>query len=237
MIPRDLHPLPPMGKPTEPFGESEPQPNVIINRELWLTAALACLAEGVFRPAGYDVPENVRVSCSWPSHGGLAPKHRVLGQAWDSSCSRDGYFEIFVSPYMDDPEQVLEVEAHELTHVVVGIEHGHLKPFRDCALAIGFEGKMTATRAGAAFKRAVAPILENLGPYPHGALDPNRALPSDPDGNPNTTGKKRQKSRMRKAECEECGLTLRLAAKWIIGKELSCPDMNCGGHEYPLQIS
>ena len=233
----DPHVVTSYDSPVAPFGEHEQQRNVIVNRELWLTAAIWGLAECGFLPAGYTVPRNVRVSCSFPSRGGLARKQRVLGQAWDSSCSRDGYFEIFINPTIDDPDQVLEILAHELVHVVVGIEHGHRGPFRKCALAIGLEGKMRSTVGGAAFKRSLAPILEQLGPFPHGAIDPHRQLPANPNDDPKDTGKKPQKNRMRKAVCEECGLILRLTKHWIEGRRLSCPDMNCGGHEYPLRIS
>ncbi len=207
--------------------------NVIANREAWLTECARFLARDIFAPADYTVPTNVRFACSWPSRGGLAPIRRVIGQAWSDECAADGRFGIMISQSVDDPMTVASILAHELVHVTVGLKCGHRGPFRTCALAIGLEGKMTATVAGKAFKRAVAPILERLGPYPHGAID--RAYREDDE--PTSTLPKPQKSRMHKVVCEECGLTFRLAKKWIDGNELSCPDLNCGGHDYPLQIT
>ena len=49
-------------------------------------------------------------------------------------------------------------------------------------------------------------------------------------------GDKPQIGRMRKAVCKECGLTLRVTFKWMNGRTLACPDINCGGHDYPLRI-
>lgn len=212
--------------------ESHPQRNVISNREAYLTELARMLARDVFAPVGYTVPTNVRFACSWPSRGGIAPIRRVIGQAWSDECAADGHFGIMISQSVDDPMTVASILAHELVHVTVGLECGHRGAFRTCALAIGLEGKMTATVAGKAFKRAVAPILERLGPYPHGALGPVYRK----DSEPTSTLPMPQKGRMRRAQCEECGLIFRLAKQWIEGKSLGCPDMNCGGHEYQLHI-
>lgn len=223
-----------------PGGGEPNKSNRFINRELWLTAAMAGLNTYVFKPAGYVVPENTRISCSWPSRGGMARKKIVLSQSWDALCSTDGSFEIFISPRIDDPEKLLAILAENLIAVVVGIKHGRRKPFKDCALAIGLEGPMRTPVAGETFKRSVAPILEALGPYPHGAVNPLDGIARDPSGNPIdngdplTTGDKPQKGRLIKLQCPKCDLTLRLARKWIDGKRLSCPNMDCPGHEKPI---
>ena len=216
--------------------------NVPLNREDWLTQAIAELDRRAFRPAGYTVPANIRTSCSWPSHGGSGG---VLGQCWDPSVSRDGVFEIYITPRLDDPAVVLPILAHEVVHAVVGLKCGHRGPFRTCALAIGLEGRMTSTVAGEAFKRLIDPIVEALGRYPHGALDPSARRnrpeqdgePGKPDtGDPVTSGPKRQKGRMRKATCTHCLLTLRVTAKWLRGRALGCPDMACPGHDDLMHI-
>jgi hypothetical protein len=38
------------------------------------------------------------------------------------------------------------------------------------AVAIGLEGKMTATRAGAKLQTDLAKLADEIGPLPHGAL-------------------------------------------------------------------
>ena len=42
-----------------------------MTREQWLTKAIDHLSRRVFKPAGMEVPPNVRVSCGWPSRGAL----------------------------------------------------------------------------------------------------------------------------------------------------------------------
>lgn len=207
--------------------------NAFTNREAWLTECARLLARDVFAPANYDVPKNVRFACSWPSRAALAPKQRRIGEAWSDECAADGHFGIMISQSVDDPSTVMSILAHELVHVTVGLKCGHRGPFRKCALAIGLEGKMTATVAGKAFKRITAPLLEELGPYPHGAIGPVYREGDEPT----STLPKPQKGRMRKGQCDECGLILRLAKAWFEGRRLTCPDLDCAGHERLLMIS
>lgn len=227
-----------------------PDMKTILNRELWLGGAIWCLARNAFEPAKYKVPTNVRVTCGFPSHGAMGHRRVTFGQAWDASCSTDDTYEICISPRIDDPHEVLATLAHELVHIVVGIKFGHRGPFRKCALAIGLEGPMTATKAGPPLRRIADEIIASLGPYPHGAMMPLRAKPGEPpplhpdlyDGDAGlkperkTTGKRPQIGRMRKVQCEECGMPLRVAAKWISDADLVCPNRKCGGHEYPMKI-
>lgn len=207
--------------------------NVQPNREAWLSECAKHLASHVFAPAGYIVPKNVRIACSWPSRGGTAKSRRVIGQAWSDQCAADGHFGIMISQSVDDPMTVASILAHELVHVTVGLKCGHRGAFRRCALAIGLEGPMTSTVAGKTFKRVFGLVLEALGPYPHGAIGP--AYREGSDG-PDSTLPKPQKARLIKAVCGECGLTLRITRKWVQDRELSCPDMDCGGHTKPLTI-
>lgn len=218
-----------------------PPSNLYPTREAWLAKAMTLLAEQVFEPAGYPVPKNVRVSCSWPSRGGAGRGRSVLGQTWHSSCSRDGFYEMFLSPRIDDPVQVLAVEGRELIHIAVGFEHGRLGPFKRCAETIGIHGRVIAPKVGAAFKRSIEPILAELGPYPHAALDPvkPKTEAKRTGFEPVTTGPKAQKGRLRKAECPapDCGLIFRITSTWISGRTLCCPDKDCARHNLPMRIS
>lgn len=245
---------------TAPASEESPfKRDLVKNREDWLTKAIAELRDLAFIPAGYTVPENIRVSCSWPSRGGNS---RVLGQCWNPRLSRDRMFEIYITPRLDDPAAVLPVLGHEIVHAVVGLKCGHRGPFRTCALAIGLEGRMTATVAGEAFKRLIDPIVAALGPYPHGALMPFRRpegrdapkggdptspewmtpTPATPEretpeaDEPESSGPKQQKGRLRKATCLHCRLVLRITTTWLRDRELGCPDPKCSGHDEPLHI-
>ncbi len=178
-----------------------------MNRETYLTR-LAKGLEPLFKQHGATLPP-YRVTCGWPSSGGLAAKTRRIGECWSSSASADGTHEIIISMALDDPMTVAATLAHEMVHAAVGIEAGHGAPFRRLALAIGLEGKMTATRAGEAFKQYVAPILEKLGDYPHARIDYEK--------------RKKQSTRLVKAACPSCGYTVRLSRKWFDVGAPICP--------------
>lgn len=170
-------------------------------REAWLTEGIRCF-EAWFRDRGHELPEGMRVTCGFPSGRALnGSKSQCIGQCWNATASKDQTIEIMVSPVLDEPLRVLGVLAHELIHAAVGPEVGHKGAFRRLATALGLIGKMTATQEGPAFLELVAPILEHLGPYPHAALD--------------ARGRKKQTTRLIKAECPECGYTVRVTTKWL----------------------
>ncbi len=154
-----------------------------------------------------------RVSCGFPkgSRGG----RNAISQCWNTSASAGGVYEMFISPELSEAEEVCHVLAHEVIHAHVGVENGHKSPFARVAKRIGLEGPMTATTAGEAFKAATAPVLRRMGDYPHQKLSVNK--------------RKKQGTRLIKAECPCCGLTFRITAKWILatGGRLQCPDPGC----------
>jgi hypothetical protein len=172
-------------------------------REQWLNAAIGHYRP-VFAGKGHPIPDKVRVSCAFPSVRALSgtANHRI-GECWSGQASADGTIEMMISPAIAEPLRVLDILAHELCHASVGNECGHKGPFRKLALAIGLEGKMTATHGGDAFKRHAQTIVDALGPYPHAALDAR-------------VGRKKQTTRMIKCECPECGYIARVAQKWLI---------------------
>ena len=192
-----------------------------MNREEWLTK-LAISLEGLFKQHGATMPL-YRVTCGFPSRGALSTKNRKIGQCWSAEASKDGTHELMVSMTIDDPLKVAGVLAHEMVHAAVGIEHGHKKPFKQLATAIGLEGKMTATTEGEAFKRAVSPMIDAIGDYPHAALD--------------SSTKPKQSTRLVKAECPTCGYTIRVTRKWIEAAPPCCPDFGCTSHNQPMQTT
>ena len=143
--------------------------NAFKHREPWLHA-VADRMRPMFAIHGATIPAKIRFSCGFPSTRGLATKAQHIGQCWSHECSADGHAEIFISPVVDNPMRVAGVLAHELVHAIVGVEARHRGPFAKLAKAIGLEGKMSATTEGEAFKLTVAPILDAVGPYPHGEL-------------------------------------------------------------------
>lgn len=190
-----------MKKPSNPK-------TAIINREDWLKQLSERLNTLMF--AG-KMPK-YRVSCSWPSRGGTGAAKKIIGQCFAPSASSDNTTEIFISPSLDDDMEVAGTLAHEMVHAVVGIPAGHGKAFRKLALQIGLTGKMTSTTEGPEFKKALAPILAELGKYPHAQLNVRGQL-------------KKQGTRLIKAECT-CGYTVRITRKWL--NELGAP--HCPAH-------
>jgi hypothetical protein len=170
-----------------------------VDRMAWLEAGKDFLAERIFNPAGYSVPENIRISFGWPRRS-----QNAIGQCWGAESSRDGQYEIFVTPALDrtDSARILDILAHEMVHAVVGLECSHKGAFRTCAHAIGLEGKMTATVAGATLKKTLDAYVAGVGPCPHGALSA-------------MTKAGKQGTRLLKAVCPTCGYTVRITKKWV----------------------
>lgn len=173
-------------------------------REEWLEAAVGLMTP-LFKSAGYEVPK-VRVACGWPSRGGTSAKKRTLGQAWCKTASSDGVAQIFISPWIAEPESeygVLPVLVHEICHAVVGNENKHNKVFGKCARAVGLEGKLTNTVAGEELTSKCIEWTHKLGSYPHAKLDPRKSPI------------KKQSTRMIKMECDDCGYVARTSRKWL----------------------
>ncbi len=180
-----------------------------MTREEWLVRATNELKPD-FLETGSEIPEKVRVTCGWPSHGGRAKK-RVTGECWPSKKSGDEHFEIFISPTLAQPVEVLGTLIHELVHAAVGLDAGHKKPFRDVAVALGLEGSMTATEVGEELEGRLHDLIAILGKYPHAEIDP--------------TQKKIQSTRMLKIQCPSCGWMARTSKKWM---EMGLPTCACG---------
>jgi hypothetical protein len=123
-------------------------------------------------------------------------------------------FEIFVSPELGTAEQtprIVGVAAHELVHATVGSGAGHRGPFRQCAVAIGLTGRMTATTETDEFVEWVNGVLvPKIGPYPAGKI---------------IWKHKTQTTRMIKCECSTCSYPVRTTKVWIDGHGAPhCPD-------------
>jgi len=182
-----------------------------INREQWLTQASHTMMEWL-EETGYITIHPYRVSCGFPSRSALSAKSRRIGECWDVIASQESIGEIFISPLLDSPLDVLQTLIHELVHHVVGCEHGHKGPFKRCAKAIGLEGKMTATHAGEALTTRLNALSDKLGPYPHGRINPSAK-------------KKKEGTRLLKILCPACGWTGRTTRQWV---DIGLPTCVCG---------
>ncbi len=173
-------------------------PEPAINREDWLNNALAVFAE-CLRNMGRKLPEEIRVSCGFPKG-----RAKAIGQCWDNTQSKDGHFEIFISPEIAEPCDALDVLLHEVGHVAAGLACGHKGAFKRFVNDAGLEGRATATTASPELLDALRMgVLPHLGKYPHAELRGEN------------TGKKKQTTRMVKLTCPGCGMVIRTTQKWI----------------------
>jgi hypothetical protein len=178
-------------------------PEAIDTREGWLEDAVDRLRPDFItgitaqarnnRWAGTQtaLPETVRVSIGFPSKNALGRRNRSIGQCWDGAAAGDSIAQVYISPLLEDPVEVLAVLVHELVHAAIGCRHGHKAPFKRAALRMGLEGKMTATTAGAELRVRLAELADALGEFPHSKLSP-------------TTPDKKQTTRLLKVACLHC---------------------------------
>lgn len=175
----------------------------LITRENWLNLAVEALRP-VFEEKGYIVPK-VSVSCGFASTG----KDKHIGQCWTRESSTAEINEIFISPKLDDPVDVLDTLAHELVHAVDNCKHSHGAEFKKIALSIGLEGKMRQASAGEKLKARLQEIAIPLGEYPHKKLKIQMRV--------------RLYKPRPKAVCHECGYELNIQKKWLHYGPPICP--------------
>lgn len=147
-----------------------------IIRHNWIETALGSF-RGHFQECGYTVPTNVRVSVGFVKSS-THPK--ALGQCFDKKASKDGFFELFISPIVGATGEVetdtkstvniLETIAHEMVHASVGIDQGHQGQFITCAAAVGFVRPWRYTPAGERMLTIINTIIGKQGLFPAGAI-------------------------------------------------------------------
>ncbi len=137
-------------------------------REWWLYQAAGFLL-GMMQAAGVSVVP-VRVSCGWPSRGGLGKGPHVNGQCFAQEVCADGVSQIFISPRIAESIDVLGTLLHELVHAVVGCKYGHRRQFSQVARQFGLIGPPTATQVGPELAVVLQGFVEQMGPYPHAPI-------------------------------------------------------------------
>ncbi len=196
-----------------------------INREEWLTQ----IAQNDVLPmivANGGKTAKFRVSVGWPkgSRGGKTAE--AIGQCWDPQYSSDGCYELFISPKLAAFDAV-EVLVHEVIHLGAGVACKHRGAFKKIAMAVGLEGKMTATFAGAELAKRIRAWIADMPEYPHGPMV---------DGTKDEGKEPKPGSRLIKAACEGCEYTVRLAQKWIDIAAPTCPNPDCDGFRHDMKI-
>jgi hypothetical protein len=188
-------------------------------REAWLEAAI-----DQFRPrfeeVGYPLPEKIHVSVGFGT-GVRGENKTILGATWARFVSEDDVNHMFISPVAGDTAEVLRILLHELIHATLDCQDGHEGRFAEIATRLGFTGPMTTTPASIELAAEFMVLAAELGEYPHGRLDVDRAkldIPVGPDGKPVAkphTGPPTQRTKYLKVECPQDGYIARVTAKWL----------------------
>lgn len=169
-------------------------------REAWLTEAASILMDGVILPAaGMDAPPAFRITTGFPKH---TRGRRVIAQCFVREASTDGVNEVFVSPELDNPMDILPTLVHELIHAADNCASGHRGFFARVAQAVGLEGPMTATVAGPALQAQLQALCNALGAYPHSRMDIDKFHV-------------KQTVRQLKVSCNRCGFLARSSASQL----------------------
>ena len=176
----------------------------ITTREIWLEAAILEIAP-IFAKAGYAIPV-CKVSCGFTSTG-VRSGH--IGQCWSKKSSSDGVNQIFISPALEDPLEVLDTLVHELVHAVDDCQHKHGKEFKKISKNLGMVGPMRSAGAGPELMKKLKVVANNLGQYPHSRL----SVP------------KIKISRMPRprAQCSNCGFTVPMLKDFLHYGPPICP--------------
>jgi hypothetical protein len=191
------------------FWQIEEDWTMALSREEWLGRALHDCIAPYLAQHGADVPPDCRVSVGFPG-GGSARKR--IGECWPRSRSSIGVNEIFINPALREQFSAVEVLVHEAIHASDDCASGHKGHFARVAKACGLEGKMTATHAGDALRVVIESWIAALPPIEHGALS--------------LDGRKKQTTRLLKAECNACGCAVRITQKWL--DNVGAPYCGCG---------
>jgi len=187
-----------------------------LNREAYLNYITDSYIRPHFTRAGYTIPDNVRMSCS------LTSRKKHIGECWSSIASEDNTFEIFIAPKIADSNEVIAILIHELIHATVGLQAGHGKEFKQCALSVGLQGKMTSTTASPDLEDQINIWIAESGNYPHAPLTQSNI--------------KKQSTRQLKCACSACGYQVYTSKKWIEIALPVCPDSDCEKYGSSMEI-
>jgi len=187
--------------------------NLPLNRETWLQTAVQSL-EPIFSAVGFGIPP-LKVSCGFAASS--SPR-TTLGQCWPRQRSADMVNEIFISPKIDDPVEVLDTLVHEICHAIDDCQSGHGADFQGIAQVVGLEGPARMAMAGPALKIRLMTISQKLGDYPHRALNFPPPRPSN--------------ATRSKAKCPECGYEVSLLKRWADYGPPICPKDKIRMEEY-----
>ena len=174
-------------------------------RETWLLAAIEAVRP-MFLAKRHVIPD-CQVSVGFASTGNRSGH---IGQCWSTGSSAAKVNQIFISPALSDPFEVLDTLVHELIHAVDDCQHKHGKEFKKIALSLGLKGPMRSAGAGPDLIPKLQVLALQLGPYPHAQLQV-----------PRKTVFRRNRPR---AKCKTCGYQVPMLKKFLAFGPPICPQ-------------
>lgn len=192
-----------------------------INRETWLNLMID-KAVPLFDNAGFkisDIRTKLKPSCSMMVGQRKSSKFGAIGQHLPTDWNAKKNHELLISPVLEDSVQVVGVLIHEMVHAIQRKLYGkgvkaHGKEFKAIAIAVGLEGKMTATTESPELKIKIEKWIKELGKYPHNKI--------------NFDDRKKQSTRNLLLWCPDCNWSLRTSnsnlKRVTINKCLCCQN-------------
>ena len=193
--------------------------NKNINRETWLNLMID-KSVPLFDEAGFkisDIRDKLKASCSVMVGMRKSKKFNAIGQHLPTEWNKNANHELLISPVLEDEITVVGVLIHEMVHAIKRHLYGndvkpHGKEFRAIALAVGIEGKMTATTESPELAEKIKKWVSEIGKYQHNKV--------------NFDGRTKQTTRLLKLECQHCGFICRASSGAInnFGYPTHCGD-------------
>lgn len=159
--------------------KNEDRPLIHKYAEVWLHEAVELMRPS-FTAAGYEIPP-VHLSVGFSSSGyRINTKRFTMGTCCSRRMDKDGINQIFISPILDEPMDVLVTLAHELVHAIDDCKHSHGPVFQkiskdlklvDCMAVNLFDFRDTL--------RSYQSMLDQLGRYPRGGYHRRYGFPSN----------------------------------------------------------
>lgn len=103
--------------------------------------------------------------------------------------------------------------VHECAHAALPIKTGHKGPFAKLSGSLGLVKPWTATTAGETLLPRLLTLADELGPFPHGVLNPKNRIKR---ANPNN-----------KVICADCQFTAYVTLKMIAEHASKSGTLNC----------
>jgi hypothetical protein len=150
---------------------NEERPVIHKYAEVWLNEAVELLRPS-FSDAGYEIPP-VHLSVGFSTDGyNPKAKKNTIAICYARRMNVDGINEIYISPIIYEPVDVLGILVHELVHAVDDCKSGHGEPFQKIAAALKCGDNLSVPlmefRETVQRHRAIA---DKLGRYPRSGVN------------------------------------------------------------------